>query len=183
MDSDDNTDNLEQSFLDYKITFVGKWVGTNMMISFVLGILADNIYVRNIMILVLGYYFIINLGIRSVCATIENLKYRLYDSIVWQSKVKTRIPEYKRSSKELKEYIKNHLYGKMHKNSIDNDKTEFRTNQIKKNNVPIQTIQSIAINKNNVNSQYNKDEVIIEFDQKEEEKSSDESSEDSQIRE
>jgi len=99
-----------------------------MMISFVLGILADNIYVRNIMILVLGYYFIINLGIRSVCATIENLKYRLYDSIVWQSKVKTRIPEYKRSSKELKEYIKNHLYGKMHKNSIDNDKTEFRTN-------------------------------------------------------
>lgn len=109
----DNSDSLEQSFLDYKINFVGRWVGTNMLISFILGILAENIEVRNLMILVLGYYFIINLGVRSLCAIVENIKYRFYDSVIWQSKVNTRIPQYKRASKELKEYIRNHLYTKV----------------------------------------------------------------------
>ena len=79
------------------------------------------------MILILGYYFIVNLGIRSVCAVIENIKYRLYDSVIWQSKINSRLPEYKRSSKELKEYIRNHLYGKMYTNSIENNRTEFAT--------------------------------------------------------
>ena len=36
-------DSLEQSFLEYKIKFVGKWLFTNMIIAYVGGIFSDNV--------------------------------------------------------------------------------------------------------------------------------------------
>ena len=79
----------------------------------------DNLYAKNLFILILGYYFITNLGLRSICAIIENIKYNYYDTIIWKTKINNRIPEYKRQTKELKEYIRIHMYGKMYNNSID----------------------------------------------------------------
>lgn len=60
------------------------------------GIVIDNLYVRNFMILALGYYFAINLGLRSLCAVVEILKYTYYDTVVWKAKINSRVPEYKR---------------------------------------------------------------------------------------
>ena len=67
-----------------------------MIIAYVGGILSQNVDVRNFMILILGYYFVLNLGLRSVCATIEIIKYTVFDTVIWKTRINNRIPEYKR---------------------------------------------------------------------------------------
>jgi hypothetical protein len=51
------------------------------------------------MILIMGYYFLVNLGLRSVCASIEMVKYTCYDTVIWKAKINNKVPEYKRQSK------------------------------------------------------------------------------------
>ncbi len=87
---------MAQSFLDYKISFVGKWVLTNILVASLGGIVIDNVVVRNYMILAFGYYFVCNLGLRSVCAVLEYMKYYYYDTVLWKTKIRNQVPEYKR---------------------------------------------------------------------------------------
>lgn len=87
---------MERNFLDYKIQFVGRWVLTNILVASVGGILLDNLTIRNYMILLMGYYFVANLGLRAVFATVELLKYTFYDCVLWRAKINNRIPLYRR---------------------------------------------------------------------------------------